>query len=463
MSIINNALSGAVAAQMAMNTTSQNVANEDTTGYSQQQVVLGAVQLVQGGTLNPGNGVVVQSVQRVSDQYQVQALWSSNSALGGQNAMQPYFTQLQQVMGDDSSGISGGLDSFFSALNAVSSDPTSIPLRQQVIAAASGLASNFNSSMQLLETQDSDVQQQRGSMVQQINSLTSAVAQLNTQIQDAQASGSSDSGLLDSRDQDVQQLANLVGVQVLSQPNGTYSISLDSGQPLVIGNQAGTMGVTNNANGSQSVTIQFGQQSFAVDDTTSGGQLGGLGQYETGTLVPMEQAISSLAQQLTTNVNNTLAAGYDLNGNGGQPLFQYTASGNTSTVSVNPNTSADELGFSDSATTPGDSTNLQALVGLQNQSLTVPTVGSAQIGEVMTELIGNLGTQAQENTNAQSTAQTVRNNAESNWQSTSGVNSDQEAANLMQYQNMYQANMKVISVADTLFQSVLGIFGSSVG
>jgi flagellar hook-associated protein 1 FlgK len=43
-------------------------------------------------------------------------------------------------------------------------------------------------------------------------------------------------------------------------------------------------------------------------------------------------------------------------------------------------------------------------------------------------------------------------------QSVSGVNINEEAANLLQYQQLYQANSKVIQTADTLFQTILGIF-----
>jgi flagellar hook-associated protein 1 FlgK len=53
----------------------------------------------------------------------------------------------------------------------------------------------------------------------------------------------------------------------------------------------------------------------------------------------------------------------------------------------------------------------------------------------------------------------MRNQAEEDWQSTSGVNQDEEAVNLVEYQNMYQANMKVMSVANSLFDATLAMMG----
>jgi flagellar hook-associated protein 1 FlgK len=80
------------------------------------------------------------------------------------------------------------------------------------------------------------------------------------------------------------------------------------------------------------------------------------------------------------------------------------------------------------------------------------------LADAVTQLVAQVGMQSQQNTAALATAQTVRNQAEENWKSTSGVNLDEEAANLIQFQQMYQANMKVIAVANELFDSTLAAF-----
>jgi flagellar hook-associated protein 1 FlgK len=457
MTVIDNALTGAFAAQVALATTSQNVANVMTPGYTRQGVALASVQPLQGGVRSPGSGVSVQSITRFSDAYKVQQLWSSAANLGQSSVSQPYFTQLEQVMGDDTSSISGGLDNFFGALNAASVDPTSNPLRQQVIASANSLAQRFNSLTQVLTSQRTAVFQQRSSMVQQISTLTADIASFNQQIVAAQGTGANTSGLVDARDQKIDELSGLVSVQVVRQPDGSDSVSLSGGQPLVIGNLAGTMTATVNASGSQNMAVQFATQSFAVTSSQAGGQLGGLGAYETGTLIPFMQVISGMAQQFSSAMNTQLTAGYDLNGAPGATLFTFTATGVTGTLSVNPSITGDQLAFSSNPATPGNSDNLQTIIALQASLVSLPPLGAVSLSDAMTQLVGLLGTQSQQNQTALSTAQTVRDQADSTWKSTSGVNSDEEAANLVQYQQMYQANMKVISVANTLLQSTLDI------
>jgi len=459
MTIIDNALSGAAAAQIALVTTSQNVANVMTPGYTRQGVNLASVQPLLAGTKSPGSGVAVQAIVRFSDAYKSQQLWKSASDLGQHNTAQPYMTQLEQVMSDDTSGINSGLDDFFSALNAASVDPTSTPLRQQVITSADALAQRFNSLNQVLSNQRSAVGQQRQATVQQVNSLSAQIADLNKEIASVQGTGADTSGLVDARDQSIDSLASLVAVQVVVQADGSASVSLRGGQPLVAGGRSATMSAVANPDGSQTLTVKFAQESFILANNQIGGQMGGLDEYENTVLVPMMQSVTGMAQQLSDNVNNQLAAGYSLNGTAGAPLFQYNAAGVTGVLKVNPTITGADLGFSSNPATPGNNDNLLTLIGLSTQPITLPSLGSVLLSDAVTQMVGSLGMQSQQNQAALTTAQTVRNQAEESWKSTSGVNSDEEAANLIQYQQMYQANMKVISVANQLFDSTLQLLG----
>jgi flagellar hook-associated protein FlgK len=113
MSVIQNALTGALAAQTALNTASQNIANVMTPGYTRQGVVIASVQARESGVLTAGNGVKVSSLIRFSDSYKSLQMWQANASLGQYSTAQPYLTQLEQVMGDDSSNINSGLDAFF--------------------------------------------------------------------------------------------------------------------------------------------------------------------------------------------------------------------------------------------------------------------------------------------------------------------------------------------------------------
>lgn len=459
MSIINNALSGALAAQAGLNTTSQNVANVMTEGYTRQGILLSAVQPARSGALSAGNGVAVPALLRFSDGYKSLQMWNAASGLARYETAQPYLTQLEQVMGDDASSINNGLDAFFGALNAASVEPTSSPLRQQVITAADALAQRFNSLNQVLSNQRVAVQQQRSTVVTQVNALAGDIAALNKQIAATQATGVNASGLIDERDRKIDDLAGMVSLQVVNQPDGTRSVSLRTGQPLVVGGIAAKVGVQANADGSQTLKLDFAKESFTLASSGLGGQLGGLDEMEHQVLVPMMQSVTDMAREMSTAVNTQLQAGFALDGTAGKPLFVYDATSVTSMLKVDSSVVAQDLGFSSSATAPGDSSNLLAVIAIKGQSVSIGSLGLVTLGDAVTQLVGKLGMQSQQNQASLGTAQTVRDQAEESWKSTSGVNSDEEAINLMQFQQMYQANMKVIATANDLFDATLAMMG----
>jgi flagellar hook-associated protein 1 FlgK len=459
MNLINNALSGALAAQAALNATSQNIANVATVGYTRQGALLVTANATQSGTVSAGNGVTVSQLLRFSDSYTSQQMWSSNSTLGQYTVSQPYLTQMEQVMGDDTSNIGSGLDDFFSALNAVSVDPTSSPLRQQVLTSAQSLAQRFDNLNGVLSTQVTSIHQQRSDTVDQINETANDIATLNQQITQAQATNVNASGLMDARDQKIDALAGLVGIQVVNQPNGSRDVSLAGGQPLVVGSVASKMSAQGNADGSQTLKVAFVNQTFTLSDGSLGGQLGGLGDYEQNVLQPLQQSISDMASQIASKVNTQLAAGYGVNGTAGGPLFDFDPTGSTGMLKLDTSATAANLGFSGDPSLPGNSDNLLTLIGLKNQQIPVGSLGLVLMGDANSQLVGQLGTNSQQNQASMATAQTVRDQSTENWKSVSGVNSDEEAVNLVQYQQMYQANMKVMTVADTLFDATLAMMG----
>ena len=456
MSILNNALSGAVASQLALSASSQNIANLQTKGYTRQSALLNAVAPAAGSS-QAGNGVRVTALMRFSDSYKTQQMWRSASDLGAHSQTQPYLTQLEQVMGDDAASLSSGIDGFFAALNSVAGvDPTSTPLRQQVVTAAGLLAQRFNSMNNVYNAQLQSVRQQRSALVDSANTTIASIASLNAQIANANATGSNASALIDARDQAIDSLASQMGLEVSDQPDGTRNVSLKTGQSLVLGGIAGKLAVSGGA--AQTFSLTFAGTTFDLDTTRAGGQLGGLSTYEQDTLLPLQQGVADMAQQIAQKVNDQLQAGYAMDGTPGKPLFVYNPGNTSNMLQVADGYQTSDLAFSGDGTA-GDTGNLQKLVAIKSQTITMAKIGNVMISDADTQLVGRLAVDSQQNKGALTTAQTMRNQAVADWQSTSGVNQDEEAVHLVEYQNMYQANMKVMSVANALFDATLQMMG----
>jgi flagellar hook-associated protein 1 FlgK len=247
-----------------------------------------------------------------------------------------------------------------------------------------------------------------------------------------------------------------MSLEVSDQPDGSRNVSLKTGQSLVLGGVAGKLAVGGGA--TQTFSLTFAGTTFDLDTTKAGGQLGGLSTYEQNTLLPLQQGVADMAQQLANKVNTQLAAGYKMDGTPGQALFTYTPGSGSDMLQVAAGFQTSDLAFSADGT-PGDTGNLQKLVDIKSQTDTLTKIGTVMIGDADAQLVGRLAVDSQQNKSAMTTAQTMRDQAEADWQSTSGVNQDEEAVHLVEFQNMYQANMKVMSVANALFDATLQMMG----
>jgi flagellar hook-associated protein 1 len=99
--------------------------------------------------------------------------------------------------------------------------------------------------------------------------------------------------------------------------------------------------------------------------------------------------------------------------------------------------------------------NRNALLGAQQQTLPVLANGTLSINDSVSALITGIGSQAQQINTAQTAQTAVNTQAVSNQQATSGVNLDEEAAKLLQWQQAYGAAARALQIGSSLFQSLL--------
>lgn len=228
MDMINIGYSGASTAQVELNVTAQNTANAMTDGYTRQVAITSTIGASSGSANSAGNGVQVDSIRRVSNQYQVNQVWYAASDYGYYNTQQEYLTQLETVLSDDNSSLSGGFDNFFAALNEATTSPDDSALREQVISESGALALRVDNTLDYIDSQSSEIVSQEQAMVAQVNTLTTGIASYNQQIAEAEANGDNASALYDARDQMVEQLSGIMDVQVNIDDEGNYNVTLQN-------------------------------------------------------------------------------------------------------------------------------------------------------------------------------------------------------------------------------------------
>ncbi|HKT27987.1 flagellar hook-associated protein FlgK [Dyella sp.] len=317
-SILNIGISGLNAAQVALSTVSNNIANASTSGYSEESVLQSETIGQSNGQYTIGSGVNVTAVQRAYSQYLTQAVWSSNSNLQGATTTNTLTTALNGFLAN-SGNLQTALDNLYSGFSSVANSPSSSSVRQAALGSASSLTQVFNTLGQQLSTQSAQVNQQIGGTVGSINTLASQIAKLNNQILQAGSTGNPNA-LLDQRDTLVQQLSGLTGISASTNSDGSISVYTSAGGTLVSGAQSYALssGANQYDPGSTDVYDSAGND---ITSQLSGGTLGALVNYRDTVLQPAQNALGQSAIALATSVNGQQAAGLDLNGQQGQPIF----------------------------------------------------------------------------------------------------------------------------------------------
>lgn len=434
MSLISNATSGLTASQVVMNMISENVANATTDGYSRQTATL--------ATTSSG-GVTVTNINRVTSSYLNTQLWNANADEGYYTSYDEYISATEDVLSSDSMSINTLLESFYSALSAASASPDDDSLRQEVLSTAESVASGFNYIYETLSSQSDSINDELDSDISSANDLLSTIATLNEQIADLQTQGGDTSSLEDSRDQAVSSLSSLMDINVTANDDGTYSITLSQGQPLVSGSTASTLSLNDDG----TLTVQYKSQTFTSSEDI-GGAIGGLIDYQTEVLTPTLETLNELAASFADSFNSLQSSGYDINGDAGTALFTYDSSNAAATIAIRDDFSTDDLAFSGDATNgSGDNTNLLSMLELQDDQ-----------ESAYTSLLSGVAVKSSSISNALTASSEQVSSIETSISSLSGVSSDEEAANLLVYEQAYTANAKVLSIASELFDTLITMF-----
>src|SRR5579863_9975283 len=240
--MLNTAVSGLMAFQQEIDTTSNNISNANTPGYSRETTDLVSVPGPYIGRVSIGDGVQVSSVQRVYDQTVASQVVSATSAYNQLNSFSTQAAEVDNLLGSTSNGLSSQLQSLASALQTVANAPTSSASRQAFLSQAQQLVSNLQSDDSSLQGLQSQANQQLTSDASQVSSLAQSIATLNKQIMaDTSRSQQAPNSLLDQRNQLINQLATYATVTTTQQSDGSVNIYIGSGQTLVTGTTAASL------------------------------------------------------------------------------------------------------------------------------------------------------------------------------------------------------------------------------
>ena len=332
---LNLAGSALAAYQDAQNVTSNDIANVNTPGASQQRSILTEAPPITGtigypahtmpGTL--GDGVLLQLVQRVHNDSYDTLFRNATSSQFFYQVQQSQLNAAQGLLAEPSGGINDAYTAFMQSIQALQANPSNISTRSGVVNAAQSLVATISTTGNGLQSQEAQVQGQTTSLITTVNNMLDQIAQLNGQIRASTAAGDNPNTYKDQRDNLIDQLSQYLSVQTSLQSNGSALVTV-GGLALVNDTVAYHLAapvVGTNANGTPALKIGFANDPNPLNPTQiplGQGQLAGLVDLYNNKLSVYLTQLDGFTNALATEVDRVTESGYDQNGVAGQALLQ---------------------------------------------------------------------------------------------------------------------------------------------
>ncbi|MBC2661112.1 flagellar hook-associated protein FlgK [Novosphingobium flavum] len=434
--------SGAQAARVALDVTAQNIANASSEGYVRRSARMAEVSST-GGFGRIGDvslsGVRLDAVVRNADLFRQAEVRRTGADAARATAEVAGLENTEAAI--EQSRVYDAVVKFEGSLQQLVGNPTSDSLRASVIEEARTLVGTFNIASKALDSAGSGLRFEATDGIGQVNTLAAQLSQVNLRLARASDASSDQTALLDQRDSLLQQLSNFTDVTTTVAIDNTVSVQIggSTGPLLVQGGTAQTLGMTTAADG----TISFNLGGNAV--SLVGGSLAGKGQALTK-LAAIHANLDTIAKSVIDTVNAAQTAGVTLNGTAGQPMFGGTTAATMSlTLTSGAGIATAPAG---AAANSRDTTNLNALRSALSANDPAKAL-DALLFDISGTVAGRKVTR--------DALQTIANTASVSLQAQAGVDLDQEAVNLVRYQQAFQASGKVMQTAKDIFDTLLAI------
>lgn len=456
--------------------TQNNVANASTPGYARQTQALDAMPFDVG--FGDTGGVRAGIVESSRDEYAETAVRQQNTLLGAASQNVGSLTSLQTIFDiSGNTGIPYALNNLLQSFSAWGQSPTDPNARQLVIDRASDLAGTFNEAASGIKTVAQNAEQQIGTTVASINQLVGELQQDNTQIMNGDRN---DAGLDAQVHSTLEQLSQYGDISASQQSNGSWTVMLGQNQLLVGGQQYQlSFGMEEPSNpppansNTPPLAVIRAFDGTDITSTLTTGQLGALLNFRN-TVLPsymgdayQQGGLNIMAQRLADRVNGLLTAGNVSDGpppQTGTALFSYDQTNPTNvaqSLMINSSITAGQLAAIDPGPPEVSNGVCLALSGLANPQTAPDEIDGISYTSYYGNMASQVGSAVTEATSEQQVQQSAVAQAQNLRQQSSGVDLDQEAMTLVEFQRAYDANSRLISVLDQVTEDAVNLISGT--
>ncbi len=335
---------GLQAAYAGLQTTSHNIANLNTPGFSRQQTIQSTGPASSGGGSFFGTGVRLETITRSYDQFLTSEVQRASAGQAGAEARNALMTRMDSVFPTGGQSIGQGVDDFFSVARDLSVRPGDTAVRMAFLARANDLSAKLSNTDQQLESLGRAVEQQLSDSAKSINETVARIADLNERIRATRGMTGQPNDLLDARDKLIADLNAQIRVSVVPQEDGTFNLFVAGGQTLLVGSNRAQIDMVRDTADPQKTVAQLlapGGARLTLDGPSLGGKLGGTLQFRDQDLGTARARLGQIATVITQTINDQQALGLDARGQAGAPVFSVPApaanprSTNTGSLAMN--------------------------------------------------------------------------------------------------------------------------------
>ncbi|MDO9368943.1 MAG: flagellar hook-associated protein FlgK [Sphingopyxis sp.] len=429
--------SGLKAYSRALSTVGDNIANAQTPGYARRRLdmmeaVGGGNSVFYRGNTSPG-GVDIRGVNRSVDAWLIEDSRISGGEAERASTKLGWLDKVEGALSDDTNGIKTGLTKLLTTADQLTADPSNKTLRSQFLQAVDDVAAGFRTAADQLDKMRGGVEGAATSTVDQLNANLEALEQINVGLRKSRPGSTNEASLLDERDRLLDQISSQAGVKATFDDRGATTLrAAGSGDLLVGGGAVNPVTVTAAADGRLSYGV--GGSPLAV----STGSLAGLSEAANH-VADQRASLDTMATSFASQLNAAHQAGSDANGNPGQPLFSGTSAATLTATPLAPDQVA-------AANASGSNGNMLAIGAMRGANDPEARWSSHMASQAQTVASAR----------AQDAAATTRADASAAARdSVSEVDLDKEAAELLRFQQAYQAAARTIQVARETMQTLL--------
>ncbi len=432
--------SGVKAYQSALTTTSDNIANAGTTGYVRRTATLAEVG-VGSSRQTTGSGVAIAGVNRSADVFRSAQVRQTTSDVSRSDGGVVWLERIEAALG--SQALNDRMTAFFNTGTALSADPSADAPRRSMLEAAESVAQSFSGTVATLDAASATLDLNAGNAVEKLGNAAAALARINDGLARVSSGSTGQAQLLDQRDRMLDDMSELTDIDVQFDTVGRVTVRAGGteGPVMVHGIEASTVRFERSESGVPHFTVMRAGLEYNL--SPKGGSMAGMidGAKRIG---EMRGEVVAIAKAFVDGVNGALNAGDDMNGDPGANMFLIDDAGRVTRVMQDPKL----IGAALTDAGPRDSGNLQKLVDARR------TGGFEQAVVALQSSNGSALRARQTIADAQGA---IRDSAVDARDSSAGVNLDQEAVDLMRFQQAYQASSRVIQVARETIDTLLAI------